>query len=431
MNVYKLINKNYTNTNNIPPRFGKYIKCDELPKLDNGVVAEKLNSGKIEEILCELKLHDAVILYGPGGTGKTYAINSLIKYWDICGIKYQITATTGIATTNFPDAKTIHSWSGLRIRNTIEDPFKEINRAAQKAIKSANILVIDEISMLSAQLFETLEEVCRKLRGSDKFFGGIKLIMSGDFKQLPPPQGKHCWRAEKWKNKTWDIKIIKFEEPKRFDNIEYHDFLKRVRVKQCTRADLDKLKSRVIPVPQNIKPLIIMGYRSTVASYNSRKLDELKAEPHVFTAEDSYADKKKRTALRNKFNKRIPEVITLKVGARVMLRVNLDTTSGLCNGACGTVISCAPLMVDFGNDLVEIKKHKFKFDKSVRYQIPLILAWAITIHKSQGCTLDCVQCDLSSEIFTYEQIYVVLSRVRNFDSLYIKKINERLFVKKI
>lgn len=429
MDAYKIINSNYTITNGIAPRDGKYITCPRGFKLEygDGIIVKKINTGKIDEVLQSLSDNDAVILYGPGGTGKTYAINQLARYWSVCGIKYQITATTGVATTNFDNAKTIHSWSGIGIRNSINDPKKELSWRARKNIYTANILVIDEISMMCRQLFETLEEVCRKVRNSTAFFGGIKLVMSGDFKQLPPPRGEHCWRSVKWATNVWKIKIIKFTEPKRFDNVDYHEFLKRVRTHKCTATDLETLKTRIVEPPKHVDPLIIMGYKSTVRHHNHRRLAELNTAEHTFTAVDVYTKSTNKHAMYKRFNSIIPESIKLKPGARVMLRINLDTEAKLCNGTCGTVVTCDPLVVNFAGNTIAIEPHAFKYDDCIRHQIPLILAWAITIHKSQGCTLDDIQCDLAGEIFTYEQIYVVLSRVRKFESLYIKKINDQLF----
>lgn len=365
-----------------------------------------------------------VFLCGPGGTGKTYDINEYVKTAE--GIIGK-TAYTGVAALNI-GGSTLHSWFGVGLAHG--DPLRILNKVYKRKdvvekIKATQVLIIDEISMVGKNFFELLSYIAQNIRHSKQPFGGMRLIVSGDFLQLPPIDDEWVFKSDVWT--ACRFKVVRYEKFYRFTDQSYADMLTRIRVGMPTEDDIETLKNKIkdykhyldVMEDNPIKPTIIFSYRKDVEEINNRNLQKLTTKEVVYKAVDSKAhtfdDVLEHTA---------PKELRLKVGAQVMLTKNLSLEEGLCNGSRGVVVSTARDTVEvlFKNGM-RLHLEAFVSDceingvKVSRSQIPLILAYALTIHKVQGSTIDFCVINLGPSIFCDGQAYVALSRVRSWDSL--------------
>ncbi|MFW9930723.1 MAG: AAA family ATPase, partial [Candidatus Thorarchaeota archaeon] len=414
-----------------------------------------MENKNIIEIFNYIDRGNCVLLYGPGGTGKTHIIKSLRELFRD-KVMY-LTAMTGVAALGLngdgETATTLHSWANIGTGNL---PIKKIVSGIYKNKKSLDrwrlteILVIDEISMMGGELFDKLNEIGKIVRNRRlKPFGGIKLILSGDFLQLPPINDIWIFKSKVWN--TLNIKHVIFDIPYRYDDKNFFEILKRVRKGNLTHLDILQLEARIDAYEEinkncnlnNIKPTILYSKNANVDFYNNKQLEKLKEPEFIFHAKDSFYKKEGCKPNKEKqqkliMNKMVPISIKLRIGAQVMLRKNIDVIRGLVNGSRGIVqeIRGEEIRVRFVNNREEwIEYSSWEYEDSesifIRKQIPLILAWAITIHKSQGCTLDYAICNIGKNIFTEGQGYVALSRVRNLKGLFLQdfeissiKVNE-------
>jgi ATP-dependent DNA helicase PIF1 len=382
-----------------------------------------------------------VFITGPAGTGKSYLLTFLKE--EYMGKGLHITASTGIAAINV-GGSTLHSWAGLGLGNIpLSEMLKWIFSARgsrlRRKIKQAKMLAIDEISMISAELFDLFNKYLQNIRENDKPFGGLQLILFGDFLQLPPVvrEGElnFCFESNAWEK--GGFKKIMLTEVFRQEDKRFIELLDNIRFGKIVDQDIALLKSRFQVKNENsiIKPTILSTHNAIVAQINSEKLKELPAMERKFYAEYS-GDEKKIEFL--KANSIAQDKLSLKVGAQVMMLKNTYKTSGIINGSIGIIRKFSlkkdyPI-VEFSNgEILTITPETWpleKYDEAKKTvvveaemkQIPLLLAWAVTIHKSQGMTLEKAECDLASA-FAEGQIYVALSRVRSLDGLFIKSFN--------
>jgi len=308
------------------------------------------------------------------------------------------------------------------------------------------VLAIEEISMLNADLFTKLDAVFSSIRRApDLPFGGVTLAVSGDFMQLPPVDGTFAFCSPAWERCRFVQ--VPFTQPHRYVNDPgYADMLLRVRVGRPTQHDLDALRTRVGAVVgghgTRVRPTTLFPHRADVDRLNAMQLNALAMPEQVYRAVDTefqrpearagtgFRPPARRTgrqpgaAHTNALDSAIPREVRLRVGAQVMLKKNLDVAGGLANGTRGVVIDMdnegATIETSAGRR-VEITMAEWTAGTEdayvVRQQIPLILAWGITIHASQGATLDSAACDVGQKIFSPGQAYVALSRCRSIDSL--------------
>ena len=395
-----------------------------------------------------------VFVTGNAGTGKSYLLNKLKnKYGD----KLELTSTTGLAAVNIKGV-TIHSWAGVGICNKeISKCVKSIlvKRPLSSKIRKCEMLAIDEISMMKGDAFTYIDCVLRQVRGNSEPFGGIQLLLFGDFFQLPPVEDNNegkdfCFETETWKE--LNLQPVILDTIYRQTDKDFIKALNDIRVDKVDPDDIDLLKSREIDYDTSETPMLHIFSRNDEAdNYNKRRFDSIDSKTYTYDAisgvyrgrrfvEVGLTDKEHLTMEIFKKNCRASETLKLKVGCRVMLLVNLDFERGLINGACGEVVSLSDdyIIVRFDNGVSEvIEQHKFEsyyndvLQASIT-QYPLKLAYAITIHKSQGMTLDNVVVDCN-RIFEEGQTYVALSRVRSLDGLYLKgftpdkiKVNEKV-----
>lgn len=337
-------------------------------------------------------------------------------------------------------ATTIHSWAGISIH--LNRKVSEIARTSllkygvKRRFKMVDILVIDEVSMLSQKLFEVLDLIGKSARGNSMPFGGIQLIFSGDFFQLPPIGDDETSRAFCFESSLWNItfrKQVELTSIFRQKSDTFVKILNQVRKGRISRKSYDILCGCIgKKIDGDIKPTRLYPLLKMVDKINKAHLEALDGEVRTYTAKvynlKSNVDEKTVESFKSQIMCSLS--IDLKIGAQVMCIVNMDLNSDLpiCNGSCGIItnFSNGYPVVKFSNGLeIEIKQHSWvSFDQSVKIeQIPLILAWSMSIHKSQGSTLDMAEIDIGSGIFEYGQTYVALSRVKSLDGLYITSID--------
>lgn len=408
---------------------------------------------------------DNIFITGPGGTGKS----ALIKHIQENAIKrlldIHVCALTGCAAVLLNcKAKTVHSWAGIGIgKASIETLVHKINnnRFLKQIWKNTDILVIDEVSMMSKVLFEKLDAIGKAIRRNQRPFGGIQLIFSGDFYQLPPvpdkddPEtGKFCFESELWFETFSPNNHIKLTKIFRQTDPIWQKCLNQLREGRIkitmNNLLLDIVANKKINENTLIKPTKLFPTRNQVDQINTAEMDKLTTELVEYKLkyrrdlEMSNKDKINRTKVTeaqieielNCLKGNIPcdETIQLKVGAQVMCVVNIKLENGdiLCNGAQGIIVNLSPLGLP-------IVRYKNGYQMTMDYhiwesehipgigvsQIPLILAWALTIHKAQGATLDVAEVDAGSGIFECGQTYVALSRVKSLDGLYLTSYDHR------
>ena len=376
-----------------------------------------------------------IFISGQAGTGKSYIIDIIYKYAQSNKKKINVTALTGCAALLLNmKATTIHSWGGIGIGGEVSTLISNIRKYKKVDNWLIDILVVDEVSMMSKSLFELLDTIGKKLRKNSKPFGGIQLVFCGDFYQLPPIDDSFCFESELWKV-TFD-KTILFTKNYRQKDDGFQKVLNEVREGNISPEGCKLLiECTKKKVSDGIKPTIIYPTKKLADQVNQFENLTLEGESNIYKSYKSNLVGHISLELdKQKQGKNIDEIITLKIGSQVMCIVNLDQDIGVVNGSQGIVIGfhndSANIenfpIVQFKPCKMVIKPHLWKNDKYENegiYQVPLILSWAITIHKAQGISLDEAMINIGSSVFEYGQTYVALSRVRTQEGLYIKSLD--------
>ena len=353
-----------------------------------------------------------------------------------------VTSTTGISALLF-GGTTLHSFLGIGLgKESVEELISKIFKRSylRKRWNELEILIIDELSMLSPILFDKLEEIARRVRYDERPFGGIQLILSGDFLQLPCVNSDYfCFESKTWNKCIPDGNIIYLNEIMRQENIEFQNCLNNVRLGLLTKTTKKLLETRIGIELKNdfgIKPTKLFSTNYSVDLINDEELDKL-AESGIDFFEYNmethiYPGVKDKQYIIEKYKKNCnaPDVLQLCIGAQVMLLYNIDLTGGLVNGSRGVVsgfLEDIPIVKFLnGREIIidyhtwEVEEQGKKILKSI--QIPLKLAYACTIHRVQGSTLDYAEVDLSN-LFEFGMAYVALSRTKNLEGLSIKGID--------
>lgn len=375
-----------------------------------------------------------VLLTGPAGTGKTHLLNNFIAQARNMGKKVAVTATTGLAATHL-GGNTIHSWSGMGIHDELPNTFFErLSKTRREVIQKTDVLVIDEISMLHDFRLDLVDEILRGVRESEEPFGGIQVVMSGDFFQLPPinrpgeRQGGFVVYAKVWQEAQ--PVILYLERQYRQDDEELLGILTALRGSDLRRRHAEALLARVGEMPETDDITELHTVNIDVDSINQARLQDINDDERTYeqssTGSKVYIETLRRSVL-------APEKLTLKKGALVMAVKNAQDRRYV-NGSIGTVVDFEPLteypIVEFrsGKEVTMIPETWELRDgerkRASISQVPLRLAWAITVHKSQGMTLDAARIDLR-KAFVEGMGYVALSRVRNLENLYLYGINRK------
>lgn len=383
-----------------------------------------------------MKMGKNIFLTGAPGSGKTDLLNKYINYLKSYDIKIAVTASTGIAATHLQGV-TIHSWSGIGIKDSINEKDLEkilMSKLLIRNYKKTKTLIIDEISMLHKHQLDMINTIACHILESDKPFGGLQVILCGDFFQLPPVSSfsikeiQFAFEANSWKNGNFNVCYLQEQHRQGNDPLLFIlDDIRRGTAGEHTKVPL---RTRYKKEPTGItKATKLYSRNINVDEINERELKNIPEKERIFDM-TSYGF----SALVNNLKKSClaQEQLKLKMGAEVMFIKN-DTESQYVNGTRGIVTGfdkCEnwPIVKTYDNKIILASPETWKYeeDGTVRAtisQVPLRLAWAITIHKSQGMTLDAAEMDLG-DVFELGMGYVALSRVRSLSGLKLISLNE-------
>ena len=407
-----------------------------------------------------------IFITGPGGSGKSALIREIYKHALSRWKDIHVTALTGCASILLNcKAKTLHSWAGIGLgKGTTESYILKIrkNKFLKAIWKQTDILVVDEVSMFSLKLFNMLNEIGKAIRGNQKPFGGIQLIFSGDFYQLPPVGDKDdidtqrfCFESDEWNNVFQHNNQIELKKIFRQTDEIYSTILNQIREGKIKKRSNDlllgyvgrELDKNLIAVPTKLFPT-----KNKVEQINVNRMSALQTEEKEFKIRyiKDLEMSKNEKEIRRQFSEQDIQLeldflagnlmcekeMKLKVGAQVMCIINIKSDQGdvlICNGSQGIIIDFCEFSgypkVKYNNGIeMVMMRHIWESDKICGIgvsQVPLILSWALTIHKSQGATLDAAEIDVGSGIFECGQTYVALSRVKSLNGLYLTSFDAK------
>jgi ATP-dependent DNA helicase PIF1 len=383
-----------------------------------------------------------------------------------CYKDIHVTALTGCASILLNcKAKTLHSWAGIGLGNgTTEELIHKIrtNKFLKAIWKGTDILVVDEVSMLSLKLFNTLNDIGKAIRRNQKPFGGIQVIFSGDFYQLPPVGNKDepdtqqfCFESDEWNYVFHRNNQVELKKIFRQTDEVYSTILNQIREGKIKRKSNDLLLEyvgREIDKKLVTEPTKLFPTKNKVQQINIAKMSALQGDEKTFIIqykkdlEMSKGEKEMRKQFTDRdiqlefdflaSNLMCEKAMTLKIGAQVMCIINIKSDLGdvlICNGSQGVIIDyckttgCPKVKYNNGIEMI-MTTHIWASEKIPGIgvaQVPLILSWALTIHKSQGATLDAAEIDVGSGIFECGQTYVALSRVKSLEGLYLTSFDAK------
>jgi ATP-dependent exoDNAse (exonuclease V) alpha subunit len=390
------------------------------------------------------KLGHNILLTGQAGTGKSFCLDNYYKWAcrNYGANKIHKTATTGIAALNI-QGRTIYSWAGIGLGSE-EAPvlLKNMFFKTKSKWKAAEVIILDEVSMLSPELLDKLDWLGQHIRGNDEPFGGIQIILVGDFFQLPVVKNpRFAFDAVCWNKLVEDV-VELTENVRQEDDPVFQKILREIRVGECSSEsirELEKCVGKELNLPNGMQPTRLFPKNRSADALNNSKLKALPGKYHKFEAEyklrHNHSTFKKKTLL-DYLRKNVPvgDKLSLKVNTQVVFKKNVPEWE-VVNGTCGIVTSfdevtgnpvvktisgteILVLPVEFAHELKDdpdaVNKKGYR---AVKIQIPLKLSWATTIHQSQGTTLEAAIIDCGENVFDFGQSYVALSRVKSLAGL--------------
>ena len=397
---------------------------------------------KQEIALGILKAGRNVFLTGSAGTGKTFLINKYITYLKERGIEPAIVAPTGIAASHI-GGMTIHSFFGLGITEEISDDYIGdlfYRKFLQNRLKNLQVLIVDEVSMVSPALFQSIDKILKAFKHSQEPFGGVQVILSGDFFQLPPISSsgqeiRFAWQTALWQNSN--LRVCYLEEKfRQEESDELINILDEIRAGEVSESSLEIFQECYQKELDNkFRVTRLYTHNVDVDRINHTELNKIKGEVKVFEAFSKGAKKEVEKIFNSSL---VTEELSLKKGATVIFIKN-NFEEGYMNGTLGKVVDFTeendihggglPVVEIFSGRKIIVKKEDWIREndrgevKAFVSQIPMRLAWALTVHKSQGMTLDAAEIDLS-QTFEVGQGYVALSRIKSIKGLRLMGMND-------
>ena len=405
-----------------------------------------------------LELRQDVLMVGPGGCGKTYTINKILELGKVKDMKIAVCSTTGISACNFDGGSTLHSFAKMGLATmtmeAIQDKYDNTGQVmgGGKQWRAFDLLIVDEVSMLGRRFFEKLDLCARLARNSKQPFGGLQVLFSGDFLQLPPVMDSFVFTSERWSK--FKFKVFHLDIPVRQSgDTSFYRMLNRIRWGKIKNRDIRRLKNRII---EKELPTDAQGFRvptlyprnKDINPENNRVYSSLpQEEERVVYANDSIVRRTRENggwiyrpwvkmtikqalkAAPKGYLVKYPTTIPLKKGAQYFLTFNVETGLGFVNGAISLYQGENRFLFRNGKVLEDMKEVTTFIPLGgnlylKRSQLPLKLGYAVTIHSSQGMTLEQARIDIGDGVFTSAQTYVALSRVRRLDGVYLTSFNE-------
>jgi ATP-dependent exoDNAse (exonuclease V) alpha subunit len=389
-----------------------------------------------EKALAVLKSGRNVFLTGSAGTGKTYVINQFVQHLKDAKVEVAVTASTGIAATHIKGS-TIHSWSGIGVKQVLSSrdlAGLKKKKYLRDQFEKTKVLIIDEISMLHRQQIDSIDQIISYCKDTNESFGGIQVILCGDFFQLPPigqrgerSSDKFAFMSTAWQNADFDICYL--TEQFRHNDNKLHQILGEIRTGNVSEQSNFWLHdASLTEFDAGIEPTKLYTHNEDVNLINNTHLADLPGKSRFFKAQTrgdkSLIDTLKKTVLTQ-------NDMPLRLGSKVMFVKN-NLEKGYINGTLGEIVEWSglglPVVKTLDNKKIVASPELWSIDDESGHslasyeQIPLRLAWAITVHKSQGMTLDAAELDLS-KTFERGQGYVALSRLRDIDRLRLLGFN--------
>ncbi len=379
------------------------------------------------EALNIVKQNDNLFLTGSAGTGKSYTINRIVGYLEDNNINYGLTALTGCAASLI-NGQTLHSYLSLGINKSLNDIYKDLNTKniyKLRSLKSLETLIIDEVSMMSNELLELVDGLFKMIKSNIMPFGGIQIIMVGDFHQLPPIKGNYCFTSPIWDDLNMNI-VILTELIRQKDDLILQEILEEMRKGKITDDSYDILeKLKDTKFDNDIKPTKLFPINTNVDKLNTKEFNKLvkinNNQTKIYKAYSKYK------------NDNIESYdICLTLNAQIMVIRNIAVENHLVNGTRGIVVGLLDNIViikdikgiihhiNYYTDIYKNSKNNISF-------MPLKLAYAISIHKSQGASIDCLELDLGEDIFVSGQTYTALSRATNINNIKIINLDKSSF----
>ncbi len=381
------------------------------------------------EALSVVKNGYNLFLTGSAGTGKSYTVKIIVDYLKSIDKSYGLTALTGCAAVLI-NGQTIHSYLCLGISRNLNQIYNNLIKYKSN-LKYLEVLIIDEISMMDQELFELINKLLIKIKENDKPFGGVQLILIGDFYQLPPINGDYCFMSELWQQLNLKS-IILTEIIRQKDDNQLQLILEEIRNNKPsdnTFQILSNLKNTSFK-NKEIKPTRLYPINVNVDKINNKEFDKLVIKNNGITMTyNAFSNNKKDNV--NNYN------ITLTIGAQIMIYRNISMENKLVNGTRGIVCVLNEkdvLIKDINNNFHTINYHTDIIDIGTKTKkmitfMPLKLAYALSIHKSQGASIDYLEIDLGDDIFISGQLYTALSRATNINNIRILQLSKSSFIK--
>jgi ATP-dependent DNA helicase PIF1 len=404
-----------------------------------------------------------VFLTGPGGTGKTHTLKLILKYAAKLKWEAAITATTGMAAAGFNGGRTIHSFSGLALgKEPLDSLLEKYDRKGsipgRASYTKTRLLLVDEVSMMGASMMDKIDAMSKRAKHAmTRAFGGMQVVFCGDFLQLQPIGDTFLFNSKQWdrcKFHRVDMKV----PVRQLEDRSYYELLCRIRTCTFTAEDIEKLKTRMITEKEveqkfggsdaRVKPTQIFCKNLDVDAVNQKEFKKLTTPIELVSMPndrlvrkikvngkieyeavlDAHQLTKAREVAATNLMRRAPNKLEFRVGAQYILSYNLNVKKKLTNGS--RCVYIGDNKMEFVNgQILELARIPQRFPAQdglilIREQMPYRLGYAISIHGSQGMTLDLAVVDVGKDVFANSQVYVALSRVRSLQSLYLLRFDE-------